>query len=744
MKIIEKIKIEYFRSFADNTIEIVDLTDINIFSGSNDSWKSNILRAINLFFNGNKSWYDFDFYRDFSYQQIEKEKELSVLSKEKWYKWQKSIHKHIDIEIFLNDSLSSSSRPQKISVTRRFNEKWYDKSIYTIPNIHWAVKTKKDENNKNVFENIYFEDYLEKSWLTDDKILKIFNKNWDVKLDEINTKLKEYKEFKKAKVLKSIKSRKISLHSDRYYWGYEQSHNTKLAIEKFLRRFRFEYVPAIKDKEYFSDLFSRTLSLIKDIEKTNKSENINDSLDALSTAFNSWEISKSLDKTHLIWTKFSIPEKLVDFFSTFKILTKEEWNKSEVYLDLRWDWIQVQYIPILLNFISIQERKKPGITPIFIWWFEEPENSYEYKNIRKIINNFVGINNEDEKELINYSKDNQIFITTHSKEILSVENNWKRKEKISIYRIWRNENTGFSSFVSRYNEQYGIFDEELADDLGIINESRLIIELEDKLKNEKDIVENSSLTIKEKEKARKSISKKYEEVLDKLNFAEEEIEKLSKVEIWCEWWDCDIYNNINNTKIKFKSNEEFNKFQIYIINREKDEDANFFWLMDRDFVIDEEKKYIEKNSNIFLLDYYSLENYLYHPNNLEEYYLNIWKGFDIEKYKENILDKIKFSIDEWKLTDTNISTSRWRNSWIIDFFKKKWMKNYNVIAKMFSSIENSSLSFEERYKFFNMKVYWADLAEINIWLKKQDRMIALSKTKWFKEQVEVILSELFK
>jgi hypothetical protein len=54
-----------------------------------------------------------------------------------------------------------------------------------------------------------------------------------------------------------------------------------------LRRFRFEYVPAIKDKEYFSDLFSRTLSLIKDIEKDNKSDNINDSLKTLSTAFNS-------------------------------------------------------------------------------------------------------------------------------------------------------------------------------------------------------------------------------------------------------------------------------------------------------------------------------------------------------------------------------------------------------------------------------------------------------------------------
>lgn len=50
MRIIENIKISKFRSIGE--IESIDSFDLNIFSGSNDSGKSNFLKAINLFFNG--------------------------------------------------------------------------------------------------------------------------------------------------------------------------------------------------------------------------------------------------------------------------------------------------------------------------------------------------------------------------------------------------------------------------------------------------------------------------------------------------------------------------------------------------------------------------------------------------------------------------------------------------------------------------------------------------------------------
>mgnify|MGYP003603325088 FL=1 len=55
MDIISKIEIKHFRSFDGGKdqpkVRIDELKDFNIFSGSNDSGKSNVLRALNLFFN---------------------------------------------------------------------------------------------------------------------------------------------------------------------------------------------------------------------------------------------------------------------------------------------------------------------------------------------------------------------------------------------------------------------------------------------------------------------------------------------------------------------------------------------------------------------------------------------------------------------------------------------------------------------------------------------------------------------
>lgn len=53
MKIIERVEIHRFRSFGD---ESIPADEINIFSGVNNSGKSNVLRALNLFFNFETSY----------------------------------------------------------------------------------------------------------------------------------------------------------------------------------------------------------------------------------------------------------------------------------------------------------------------------------------------------------------------------------------------------------------------------------------------------------------------------------------------------------------------------------------------------------------------------------------------------------------------------------------------------------------------------------------------------------------
>lgn len=50
---IDKVEIKQFRCFdggsKQQNVELFDLKDVNIISGANDSGKSNILRALNLF-----------------------------------------------------------------------------------------------------------------------------------------------------------------------------------------------------------------------------------------------------------------------------------------------------------------------------------------------------------------------------------------------------------------------------------------------------------------------------------------------------------------------------------------------------------------------------------------------------------------------------------------------------------------------------------------------------------------------
>lgn len=46
--ILTSVKIKNFRSIEDRTI---DLQDLAVFVGNNDAGKSNVLKALNLFFN---------------------------------------------------------------------------------------------------------------------------------------------------------------------------------------------------------------------------------------------------------------------------------------------------------------------------------------------------------------------------------------------------------------------------------------------------------------------------------------------------------------------------------------------------------------------------------------------------------------------------------------------------------------------------------------------------------------------
>jgi hypothetical protein len=73
MKIIESIRIKYYRSILNTTRgnqTYLNTTDLNIIVGSNDVGKSNYLKALNLFFNNCSDTNQiFNFWNDFSFQR---------------------------------------------------------------------------------------------------------------------------------------------------------------------------------------------------------------------------------------------------------------------------------------------------------------------------------------------------------------------------------------------------------------------------------------------------------------------------------------------------------------------------------------------------------------------------------------------------------------------------------------------------------------------------------------------------
>lgn len=126
MQIINKVTIKYFRSL--HYADLKKCASINIISGRNDVGKSNIIKSLNLFFNGQTDWESsFDFYDNFSKKRLEEVRKESIKGKQ-----------FISITIEFNRPKNyTGSLPEKFTVER----KWYRDS-----------KTYEQSNNLTSFE----------------------------------------------------------------------------------------------------------------------------------------------------------------------------------------------------------------------------------------------------------------------------------------------------------------------------------------------------------------------------------------------------------------------------------------------------------------------------------------------------------------------------------------------------------------------------------------------------------------
>ncbi len=327
MKLIRRFEIKYFRSIYSASLK--QCGSLNVLSGRNDVGKSNVLRALNLFFNGQTDWKTpLDFGRDFSLSRREQVRKESVKGKQ---------FVQVSIEFERPDNFKGSL-PERFVVKRN----WY-----------------RDQNQFGQTDNLV---PLEKS----------------------------------GKCPSTLAT-------------------AQRMLPVFLNRVHFEYVPAVKERAFFDHILSRLqhslLGVVLDTENpisqlsVQLAEHIGQQVGNLRDDFSR---ATSLD------TSIEPPQQLSSLFQAFQVSVPS--GENQVSLNLRGDGMQARYIPSVLHYIASKSSS------FFIWGFEEPENSLEFSSADSLATDLENL----------YSKDAQIFITSHSPAMVS-----RTGAGVSCYRVWQ-------------------------------------------------------------------------------------------------------------------------------------------------------------------------------------------------------------------------------------------------------------------------------------------------------------------
>ena len=205
---------------------------------------------------------------------------------------------------------------------------------------------------------------------------------------------------------------------------------------------------------------------------------------------------------------------------------------------------------------------------------------------------------------------------------------------------------------------------------------------------------------------------------DKYEFEKQANLQKEKI-ILCEGKNYKILNSLKIPNVVFS--EEHNSVSIFqnIKTREK------YCLRDKDFLLDEEIRRLKQVfPKYYILEYYCIENYLYHPENIDELKPS---GFSKQEYIENIIfNKNNCLID------------------IISNFKlirkgyKELTENHIKDLKNADSIlinEIQSDEFEVFYKHFDMKSYKKDFLE-----RYNLNYSRLAGTNWFKNRITKVVN----
>ena len=296
---ITSISIKNFRSIRRLNLKV---SDFNIFVGENDAGKSNVLKALNLFFNNKTDGeHNFEYNRDFTYLYPTNSKEAKAIT--------------ITLHFYVPKSFSGGGT-------------------------------------------------------------YIWTKRWD------RTGLSKDAITKQDGTLPPSRSR----------------------IPAALRKIKFRYVPAVKSADYYKTLLEDLYASVSASLDPTLEEAVKSFSDVLSsyTKHITADVFERLNLSSVL----TVPTELNEIFKALIFRTNRNDKSVEVPLTSRGDGIQARHIPIILKYIADEDQRSrnQGSTKVTtIWGFEEPENGLELSNAFSMASEFSS-----------YSKDVQIFLTTHS------------------------------------------------------------------------------------------------------------------------------------------------------------------------------------------------------------------------------------------------------------------------------------------------------------------------------------------
>jgi hypothetical protein len=149
----------------------------------------------------------------------------------------------------------------------------------------------------------------------------------------------------------------------------------KRQLSKFLGRVRFEYVPAIKDRPYFTSILANLQDTLLAMEMT-KDDPVLKAVEGLNASMRerAETLRSYFESVTGIQTDLSLPSDPRLLFRALSVATGQSGENQPlaIPLTLRGDGIQAVYVPSLLDFVARNSSH------FYIWGFEEPENSVEY------------------------------------------------------------------------------------------------------------------------------------------------------------------------------------------------------------------------------------------------------------------------------------------------------------------------------------------------------------------------------